>query len=122
MRNLSTLNQFIIKKIATELLGIQTEFKNSQEYGAQGKKQDRLLDLLHQVGAEKYLSGPAARDYIDESTFQDAGIELIYKDYSGYPEHPQFHPPFEHGVSILDLIFHVGPEAPYYVWGWRDRN
>jgi hypothetical protein len=36
-------------------------------------------------------------------------------DYSGYPEYRQLYPPFEHGVSILDLIFNEGPNAPQYL-------
>jgi hypothetical protein len=23
-------------------------------------------------------------------------------------------------VSILDLLFNVGPDAPWYIWGWRE--
>ena len=36
-------------------------------------------------------------------------------DYSGYPEYPQLHPPFDHAVTVLDLIFNVGPDAPRYM-------
>ena len=36
-------------------------------------------------------------------------------DYSGYPEYPQLHPPFEHAVTVLDLIFNTGPDAPRYM-------
>ena len=41
-------------------------------------------------------------------------------DYSGYPEYEQLHPPFMHHVSIIDLLLNCGPEAAYYIWGWRD--
>jgi hypothetical protein len=78
--------------------------------------------LLQSAGARTYVSGPAARSYIDSERFAEAGIELIYKSYEGYPEYPQFHPPFEHQVSILDLLFHTGPDAPHYIWGWRGIN
>jgi hypothetical protein len=74
---------------------------------------------LDKAGATLYVSGPAAKAYIDDKRFQDAGIELVYKDYSGYPEYPQRFPPFEHAVSILDLLFNCGPESPYYIWEWR---
>ncbi len=47
-------------------------------------------------------------------------LGLVYKSYSGYPEYPQFYPPFEHHVTILDLLFHTGPDAPYYILGWRE--
>jgi hypothetical protein len=36
-------------------------------------------------------------------------------DYAGYPEYSQLHPPFEHGVTVLDLLFMVGPGAPQYL-------
>jgi hypothetical protein len=68
------------------------------------------------------VTGPSAAAYVDPARFAQAGIALIYKDYSGYPEYPQLHPPFDHYVSVLDLIFHVGPDAPRYIWGWRTAS
>jgi hypothetical protein len=47
---------------------------------------------------------------------------LEWKNYAGYPEYPQRFPPFEHGVSILDLLFNTGPEAPQFIWGWRQQG
>lgn len=119
--NLSDLNQFLIGHISREFLGIQTEFKDSREFHPQGEKLDRLIDLLKKTGASLYVSGPSAQDYINNNVFQNAGIELVYKDYSGYPEYRQFYPPFEHAVSVLDLLFNCGPEASYYIWGWREQ-
>lgn len=117
--NLSEFNQHLLVVIARELLGLTTEFCDSRQYQPQGRKLDRLLDMLLRAGAEAYLSGPAARGYIDPARFEAAGIELRWKDYAGYPEYPQFFPPFKHEVSVLDLLFHTGPAAPFYIWGWR---
>lgn len=119
---LSELNHFLIRTLAKEYLGITTEFQDSREYYPEGNKLDRLLDLLKKVGAATYVSGPAAKDYIDTERFHEADINLVYHSYQGYPEYPQFFPPFEHGVTILDLLFHVGPEAPWYIWGWRQSG
>lgn len=118
--NLSDLNQYLIKAISRDLLGIDTPFRDSREYGAEGKKLDRLMDLLKKAGAGAYVSGPAARSYIEESRFSEAGIKLIWKSYSGYPEYSQSYPPFEHGVSVLDLLFQTGPDAAWHIWGWRE--
>ncbi len=52
--------------------------------------------------------GPSAKAYMDEPLLKAEGIELSYMDYSGYPEYTQLHGEFEHGVSILDLIFNEG--------------
>lgn len=121
-RNLSELNQYVICKISQEFLGANTEFRDSREYGVSGHKLERLLDLVTKAGADRYISGPAAKKYIEPSRFTNAGIELVWKDYSGYPEYPQRYPPFEHGVSILDLLFNVGPDTPWYIWRWRENR
>ncbi len=117
-RLLSDLNQHLIRTIA-QWLGITTRFRDSRELQLHGRKQDRVLEILEQLDADVYVSGPAARDYLDPQRFVDAKIELRWKDYSGYPEYPQFHPPFAHEVTVLDLLFHTGPEAAYFIWGWR---
>lgn len=120
--NLSELNQHLIRSISSELLNLKTAFRDSREYSLSGQKLDRLVELVTKAGADRYISGPAAKDYIEPSRFTEAGIELVWKDYSGYPEYPQCFPPFEHGVSILDLLFNVGPDAPWYIWGWREKK
>lgn len=109
--NLSELNQHLITRIATELLELPTSFDDSRAYPLEGRKGERLLELLGRVGASEYLSGPAARDYLDPADFERAGITLTWMDYSGYREHRQFHPPFVHEVSVVDLLFHEGPAA-----------
>jgi hypothetical protein len=118
--NLSALNQYLIQAISRDFLGIRTEFADSRTYAPVGARQDRLLDLLKKAGASWYLTGPAARDYIDPARFAEAGIALAWQSYAGYPEYEQRFPPFEHGVSIVDLLFNVGPAAPEYIWGWRE--
>jgi len=117
--SLSELNQTMIGRICKEWLGIETELVDSRPYDAQGAKTERVLDLLVKSGATRYISGPAAQGYLEQSQFDAAGIELVYKDYAGYPEYPQPHPPFEHSVTILDLLACVGRDAPKYIWGWR---
>lgn len=117
--HLSALNHELIRHIAVEFLGVQTRFADSRQYRASGAKLERLIDVVVKAGAGRYVSGPAAKDYIVQERFDALGIELVWKDYSGYPEYPQRFPPFEHGVTILDLLFNTGPDAPWYIWGWR---
>ncbi len=113
--NLSELNQYMIQRIATEFLGITTEFRNASEFQVTGSGSERLLKLVSNYQADVYVSGPAAKDYLDEQEFNSAGIAVEYMNYDGYPKYPQLHPPFCHEVSILDLLFHVGPDAPKYI-------
>jgi len=97
------------------MLGIKTRFSWSSGYPAIEGKTERLVEWCKLLNATEYLTGPAARDYINESLFANAGIKVVYMDYSGYPEYLQLHPPFEHGVSIVDLIFNEGPDSTRYM-------
>jgi len=117
--NLSELNRYLIERISVDMLGCSTIFLDSRDYDLSGVRSERLLMLLQRVGAKQYLSGPSARKYIDVDAFAAAAIDIRFKDYSGYPQYPQFYPPFISEVSMLDLLFQVGPQAPEYVWGWR---
>lgn len=94
-----------------KILDIKTKVSFSTDYGLIEGKTERLVDLVQKAGGNEYISGPAAQDYIKKELFDAAGIKLTWMDYSGYPEYPQLYPPFEHGVSILDLIFNCGPNA-----------
>jgi hypothetical protein len=114
---LSELNQFLITTIAHEFLGITTKFSDATQFNLTSRKQDRVLDLLKAVNATTYISGPAAKNYLEPEPLQAEGIKLVWKNYSGYPEYPQFHPPFVHAVSIVDLLFHTGPAAADHIWG-----
>lgn len=118
---LSDLNQHLIRTIAN-LLGIDTRFRDSREFTKSGRKQEGLIEILQQTGGDFYLSGPAARDYVEPEHFAAAGIDFQWKSYEGYPEYPQLFPPFVHEVSILDLLFHTGPDASHYIWGWREKT
>ena len=98
------------------VLDIKTRLSWSMDYqlNTQGKT-ERLVALCQKTCATEYLSGPRARDYIDSSQFERAGINVRYFDYDGYPEYPQLYPPFDHFVSIIDLILHTGPNAPAHM-------
>lgn len=120
MQRLSQINRHFLEGLAA-MLGLRTPLTWSTDYDTDAGKTERLVSLCRAAGATRYLSGPSARDYIDASQFEAAGIELAFKNYAGYPTYAQQHPPFEHGVSVLDLLFHVAHDAPWYIWGWRER-
>lgn len=101
----------------SQILGIQnTKFEQSSNIPVQGQKTDRLLEILKNVGATHYISGPSAKDYIEDEKFQEANISLEYINYN-YSEYPQLYPPFDPQVSILDLLFMTGENAHKYIWG-----
>lgn len=112
-RNLSSINIRFIETICP-LLGIHTPLTRSQK-NLTGDKDADLIAACKAAGGTHYLSGPIAQGYLNENTFREAGVELQWMDYAGYREYPQFHPPFTHEVSILDLLFNTGPDAKHYL-------
>jgi hypothetical protein len=112
---LSEINATLIRTVAA-LLGIHTRITCSTDYRrTAADPTGRLLEICLQAGATEYLTGPAARAYLDEPAFAAAGITVRWMDYGGYPEYPQLHPPFEHAVTALDLLFMTGPAAAGYL-------
>ena len=111
---LSEVNYRFLTTIC-EVLGIKTKLSWSSDYRLAEGKTERLIDLCKQAGATEYISGPTAKGYIKDELFASEGIRVTYMDYSGYPEYEQLFPPFEHAVSIIDLIFNEGPEAPKFM-------
>lgn len=111
---LSMINYRFIIAIC-KMLGIKTKITNSTDYTLVNGKTQRLVDLCQQAGATDYFSGPAAKGYLEEDLFKESGVNLHYMDYSGYPEYNQLYPPFDHAVSIIDLIFNEGPDTQKYM-------
>ena len=112
--HLSALNRAFIEAICG-FLGIATKISNSWDYTLIEGKSERLADLCLQAKATHYVSGPAAREYLDEGEFNRRGIDVCWFDYSGYPEYPQLWGGFVHGVTVLDLLFNCGSEARQYM-------
>jgi hypothetical protein len=101
------------------ILGIDVPMRWSRDYGGDGQKTDRLVNICRTAGADHYFSGPSAGHYIEPEKFIEAGVVLEYVSYAGYPEYPQLFGPFEHSVSILDLLFNVGDQAPRYMKSFK---
>lgn len=112
--HLSEVN-FAFTKAICQILGITTEIRWSSEFELGEGKTERLVAICNQLGGTDYFTGAAAKNYMDETLFEQSNIQVHYYDYSGYPEYEQRFPPFTHGVSILDLLFSVGADAPKYM-------
>jgi len=110
---LSRLNVRLIELTCVHL-GIHTPLRLAREFAPQGARTERLIDLLTKVGARCYLSGPAAKGYLDERQFRDHGIRLEYKSYD-YAPYPQPRGSFDGQVTVLDLIANTGPDARAHI-------
>jgi hypothetical protein len=77
-------------------------------------KRHRPLAVLEALGATAYLSGPTATAYLNTEVYSQRSISLQIKSYD-YPAYPQLWGDFCGQVSILDLLFNVGPDARRYL-------
>ena len=111
---LSDLNITLIKKI-TELSGLNdTKFIRSSELKVEGEKTDRLINLLTKIGADEYISGPAAKAYVEAEKFKKAGITLFWYEFN-HPTYPQLYGDFIPYLSIIDLLLNTGKDTMDYI-------
>ena len=115
---ISEINYTFLNEL-NKFLKISTKISFSTDYNIGEGKTERLINICKQSNSNIYLSGPSAKNYIDEALFTKNNINLEWFDYIGYKEYEQLHPPFEHGVSILDLIFNTGEDAYKYLKSTR---
>jgi len=111
---LSRVNFEFISRL-NRILGITTKISWSMDYKTSGGKAEGIINLCEEAGGTEYISGPKAKAYLTDALFNERGITLTFMDYSGYNEYDQFFPPFDHHVSILDLLFHKGPKAGQFM-------
>ena len=111
---LSDVNRHFLEAISRRL-GISTPLTWSDVYEPQGTKTERLIDICRKAGATEYVSGPAARTYLETERFEAEGIVVSWFEYGPYPEYEQVYPPFDPQVSILDVLLCAGADAPRLV-------
>ena len=91
-----------------DAFGIRTPLRSSTKLGAEGAKDELVLDICRRLGASTYLSGALGRDYLREELFEAEGIRVVYQDYD-HPAYRQLHEPFEPQLAALDLLLNEGP-------------
>jgi hypothetical protein len=108
--SLTDINRHFLHRIAAHL-GIHTPLTVSLDYQPRGTRTARLVDLCVKTGATEYVSGPAARAYLDEDCFRKRDIAVSWFQYGPYADYDQIYPPFDPRVSILDLLLCAGSDA-----------
>ncbi|NIK73605.1 hypothetical protein FHS56_001118 [Thermonema lapsum] len=112
---LSEINYLFLSEIC-KYLDIHTPMKFSYEYPYQSEDRNlRLIEICQLANATDYYSGPAAQSYLDITLFEKHNIKVHWLDYSGYKEYAQLHPPFEHKVSIIDLLLNEGKNSKQFL-------
>jgi hypothetical protein len=71
----------------------------------------RLVKLAAVAEATEYLSGPAARAYLDESAFDASGMTVSWMDYGGLLQYRQLWSGFDPSLSVVDALLNLGAEG-----------
>ena len=91
-------------------MGVNARFHRASGLDIGGERSERLIRLCRHFSADRYLTGDAAGDYLDQDAFRHAGIAVEWQNYQ-HPRYPQRHGEFLSHLSALDLIFNVGPDS-----------
>jgi len=103
-----------------EYLEIKTKVKTVSELGMalpEGKN-EKLIALCKEVGADKFYEPAGGKGYIDPQRFKQSGIELTFQDFHS-PVYPQLHGDFIPQLSILDVLFNCGKDSAQYLRAQR---
>lgn len=107
--SMSAFNSSIITTIA-QWLEIKTQIVVASKLPeVSDDKNFRLIELIKAVNGTVYLSGNGARQYNDESAYNNNHITLTYTNFKAQ-EYPQLHGAFIPGLSILDALMNL-PKA-----------
>jgi hypothetical protein len=108
-QRLADLNLALVDLVCS-WLGLRPTLLRSSELCVSGARSERLVRLCQSVGATRYLSGSAARAYLDEGLFEHNGIVVEFQDYV-HPTYPQQHGDFMPYLSTLDLVLNCGDDS-----------
>lgn len=111
---LSDFNIILIKKICG-YLSIKTKISNVCDYHVSGEKNHRLIELCKLTNSDIYISGPSAKNYINEDLFLKNDIKIEWATYDNFPSYPQLWGAYEERVSILDMLFNCGKSSVDYI-------
>lgn len=101
--DLSNINRGFIE-LACKWLGIGAKITWSTDYASHGSKSVKLVDLCKASKATRYLSGPTAKNYLDEKLFSDSGIAVEWMSYKDWPKLTFLHVLFTTDQDPLSIL------------------
>ncbi len=111
---LAELNKDLITYFC-EALNIKTTLSTDKIYNLSSKKNDYLKDICLIKNCTNYISTQGAKDYFQEiEYFPNTNIKIEYFDFQDN-EYSQKSKKFISRLSIMDLIFNLGPDSLNYL-------
>jgi hypothetical protein len=104
-----------------DLLGIHRDIHLASNLNLIGNKSDRIIDMCQKLEADRYVFGRLGQAYADFETFRSTGIKPFFQDYQ-HPTYPQIHGGFVPNLSIIDLLFNMGPDSLEVILSGNIKN
>lgn len=97
--------------LVKDILKIDIPIYLASDLRARGEKDDWIVNMCLELGADTYLFGKSGRSYYDPEKFERNHIKVEFQDF----QHPVYEQRFmQHGfipgLSYLDALFNIGPE------------
>lgn len=93
-----------------EILGMKRPIVKASDHEFSGKKSDLVLDMCIKLGASDYIFGEQGKNYADVTAFSVGKVRPHFQSYN-HPVYSQINGPFLPYMSVVDLIFNVGPAS-----------
>ena len=96
-------------------LGLKVEIIRESTLNVNSKSTQRLIDACKAVGADTYVSGMGAVDYMDVGLFEKNNVKVEFQKYVQLPYPQHLSATFIPNLSIIDLLANVGPDAMHLI-------
>jgi hypothetical protein len=108
--HLFTLNYELIIQLI-DWLNIKIEVIKESELNIKGNSTERLVNISKKIGAETYVSGIGGKEYMNEKMFETNNIKIEYQNFKCPIYKQVFNSEFIPNLSIIDLLFNIGPKS-----------
>ena len=106
---ISDLNEYMLKIFLKEL-NINVNFIKASDNEYVGKGSNLILDMCKKLKAKTFIFGSQGKNYVVENDFRKKNIQIFFQDYE-HPQYNQLHGKFISNLSIIDLLFNIGPKS-----------
>jgi len=106
---------FLVEQICN-ILNIKKKFVLSSSLNIHTTGTQRLIDICRKLGADTYISGQGAKNYLQKELFMEYNINLKFQEYK-IPCYRQAYKGWVENLSIVDVLFCCGDDSLKIVKG-----
>lgn len=98
-------------EMAARHIGWGGEFIRASTLGCGGRRSHHLVEILHKLGADLYLSPLGSRAYIEaDGVLAEAGLPVVYRSFQPVP-YDQGREPYIPYMAFADALANLGWEG-----------